>query len=188
MYFVVMPRVNLIVILMTYVRYLYSINCPTVICLPSMLLFILWRDINSELWTPVHSFYIAIIVLLLLALFTFLQTITFYHSIRSILCLQQTSEIGNLVASWDKVLGCVVCRLHVAAGEKLHADKLSGAIVRSVAKLAGINIRKCGSFSYWFDKPWFHNWRKTCCCAHHNLLLGFYIKFSSVNYTLAKQQ
>jgi hypothetical protein len=36
MYFVVMLRVNLIVILMTYVRYLYSINCPTVICLPSM--------------------------------------------------------------------------------------------------------------------------------------------------------
>jgi hypothetical protein len=61
MYFVVMPRVNLIVILMTYVRYLYSINCPTVICLPSMLLFILWRDTTSELWTPVliplHCFY-----------------------------------------------------------------------------------------------------------------------------------
>jgi hypothetical protein len=36
MYFVVMPRVNLIVILMTYVCYLYSINFPTVICLPSM--------------------------------------------------------------------------------------------------------------------------------------------------------
>jgi hypothetical protein len=36
MYFVVMPRVNLIVILTIYVRYLYSINCPTVICLPSM--------------------------------------------------------------------------------------------------------------------------------------------------------
>jgi hypothetical protein len=37
MYFVVMPRVSLLVILMMYVRYLYSINCPTVICLPSML-------------------------------------------------------------------------------------------------------------------------------------------------------
>jgi phosphoglycerol transferase MdoB-like AlkP superfamily enzyme len=49
-------QVNLIVILMTFVRYLYSINCPTVICLPSMLLFILWRDTTSELWTPVHSF------------------------------------------------------------------------------------------------------------------------------------
>jgi hypothetical protein len=54
MYFVVMPRLNLIVILMTYVHYLYSINCPTVICLPSMLLFILWRDTTSELWTPVQ--------------------------------------------------------------------------------------------------------------------------------------
>lgn len=53
MYFVVMPRVNLIVIFLTYHVYLYSINCPTVICLPSMLLFILWRDTTSELWTPV---------------------------------------------------------------------------------------------------------------------------------------
>jgi hypothetical protein len=56
MYFVVMPRVNLIVILMTYVLYLYSINCLTIICLPSMLLFILWRDTITELWTSVHSF------------------------------------------------------------------------------------------------------------------------------------
>jgi hypothetical protein len=52
-----------------------------------------------------------------------LHTITFYHSIRSILCLQQTGEIDNLVVSWGKVLGYVVCRFHVAAGEKLHADK-----------------------------------------------------------------
>jgi hypothetical protein len=27
----------------------------------------------------------------------------------------------------------------------------------SVAKLAGINLRKFGSFFNWFDKPWFHN-------------------------------
>jgi hypothetical protein len=75
MYFVVMPRVNLIVILMTYVRYLYSINCPTVICLPSMLLFIIWRDTASELWTPVQFPLHCYTVLLLFALFTFLQTI-----------------------------------------------------------------------------------------------------------------
>jgi hypothetical protein len=60
MYFVVMPRVSLIVILVMFVCYLYFINCPTIICLPSMLLFILWRDTTSELWTPVqfplHSF------------------------------------------------------------------------------------------------------------------------------------
>jgi hypothetical protein len=146
-----MPKVNLIMILMTYVRNLYSINCPNIICLPIILLFILWRDTTSELWTPVQFLYIAIIVLLLLALFTFLHTITFYHSIRLILYLQQTGEIDNLIVSWGKVLGCVVCRFHVAAGEKLHTDKISGAIVRSVAKLAGINLRKFGSFSYWFD-------------------------------------
>jgi hypothetical protein len=75
MYFVIMPRVNLIVILMTYVYYLYSINCPTVICLPSMLLFILWRDTASELWTPVQFPLHCYTILLLLALFTFLHTI-----------------------------------------------------------------------------------------------------------------
>jgi hypothetical protein len=106
---------------------------------------------------PCPFFYIAITVFLLLVLFTFLQTVTFYHSIHLILCSQQTGEIDNLTMSWDKVLGCVVCRFHVAAGEKLHADKFSGAIVRNVAKLVGINLWKFGSFSYWFDKPWFHN-------------------------------
>jgi hypothetical protein len=72
MYFVVMPIVNFIVILMTYVCYLYSINCPTVICLPSMLLFILWRGATSELWTPVQLPLHCFTILLLLALFTLL--------------------------------------------------------------------------------------------------------------------
>jgi hypothetical protein len=101
MYFVVMPRVNLIVILMTYVHYLYSINCPTLICLPSMLLFILWRDTTSELWTlvqfPLHCY----TVLLLLALLSCIL-LYFYHSIHSILCLQQTGEIDNLIISWEQ--------------------------------------------------------------------------------------
>jgi hypothetical protein len=119
MYFFVMPRVNLIVILMTYVCYLYSINCPTVIGLPSMLLFILWRDTTSELWTRSIPFLHCYYRFNFTHLFTFLHTITFYHSIRLILCLQQTGVIDNLIVSWDKVLGCVVCRFHVAAGAKL---------------------------------------------------------------------
>ena len=100
MYFVVMPRVNLIVILVTYARYLYSINCPTIICLPNMLLFILWRDTTSELWTPVQFPLYCYYCLLLLALFTFSHTTTVFHSICSILYLQQTSEIDNLIVSW----------------------------------------------------------------------------------------
>jgi hypothetical protein len=71
MYLVVMPRVNLIVLLATYARYLYSINGPTVICLPSMLLFILWRDTTSELWTPVqfplHCYHLFTLLALLLS-------------------------------------------------------------------------------------------------------------------------
>jgi hypothetical protein len=78
MYFVVIPIVNLTVILMTYVRYLYSINCPTIICLPNMLLFILWRDTTSELWTPVQFTLYCYYHLLLLILFTFLHTITIF--------------------------------------------------------------------------------------------------------------
>jgi hypothetical protein len=109
---------------------------------------------------PGPFFYIAITVLLSLALFTFLQTITFYHLIRLILCLHQTGEIDNLIVSWGKVLGCVVCRFHVAAGEKLHTNKFPGAIVRSVAKLVGINLWKFGSFSYWFDNLGFTTERK----------------------------
>jgi hypothetical protein len=142
MYFVIMPRVNLIVILVTYVRYLYSVNCPTIICLPSMLLFILWRDATSELWTPVQFPLHCFTILLLLALFTLLALLlSFFHSIRLILCSQQTSEIDNLIKVGSKVIGCVVCRFHVAAGEKLHADKqLSGVLVRSVTKLASITF------------------------------------------------
>jgi hypothetical protein len=92
---------------------------------------------------PGPFFYIVIIIYNLLTLFTFLQTTIFYHSIRLILCLQQTGEIDNLTASWDKVLGCVVCRFHVAASAKLRPGQgaihtLSGA----VAKLASINLRK----------------------------------------------
>jgi hypothetical protein len=137
-----------------------------------MLLFILWRDTTSELWTSVQFLYIAITIYHLLALFIFLQTITFYHSIRLILCSQQTGEIDNLIVSWGKVLGYVVCRFHVAASEKLHANKYPGAIVRSVAELAGINLRKCGFFSYWFDNLGFTTERKLAAVLIITLLLG----------------
>jgi hypothetical protein len=88
-------------------------------------------------------FYIVITVYHLLTLFTFFQIITFYHSMCLILCLQQTGEINNLTISWDKVLGYVMCRFHIAFGAKLRLGR--GAIYklsRAVAKLASINLRK----------------------------------------------
>jgi hypothetical protein len=92
---------------------------------------------------PSPFFYIIITIYYLLVLFTFLQTTIFYHTIHLILCLQQTGEIDNLTVSWGKVLGCVVCRFHVASGAKLRP--IQGAIYKlsgSVAKLASINLRK----------------------------------------------
>jgi hypothetical protein len=83
MYFIVMPRVNLIVILMTYIRYLYSINCPTVIHLPSMC-YLSYGE------TPLVNCLLSCILL------------SYYHSIRSILCLQQTGEIDNVIVSWEQ--------------------------------------------------------------------------------------
>jgi hypothetical protein len=92
---------------------------------------------------PGPFLYIVITVYLLLSLFIFLQTIIFYHSIRLILCLQQTSEIDNLTVSWGKLLCCVVCRFHVAASAKLRLGR--GAIYKlfgAVVKLASINLSK----------------------------------------------
>jgi hypothetical protein len=135
MYFVVMPRVNLIVILMTYVRYLYSINCPTVICLPSMLLFILWRDTTSELWTPVQFSLYCFTVLLLLAVFTLLAyyytfttryTQSFVHS--KPVRLITSSKLGA------KFLVVLCVGFTLLLGED--APALSDAIVWSVTKLA----------------------------------------------------
>jgi hypothetical protein len=102
MYFVVMSRVNLIVILSTYACYLYSINCPTVICLPNMCYL---SDGETPLVNcgPRSNFlYIDITCLLYSHYLLYSHTTAAFHSIRSFLCLQQTGEINNLIASWEQ--------------------------------------------------------------------------------------
>jgi hypothetical protein len=100
--------------------------------------------------------------------------LSFYHSICSILCSQQTSEIDNLIAVGRKVLGCVMCRFHVVASEKLHADKqlylapLSRVSQSYQASPSEVWLSPTGSI-----QPWFHKQRETCCCAPHTFLLGF---------------
>jgi hypothetical protein len=46
--------------------------------------------------------YIAITVYYYSLCLFYLHTIIFYHSICSILCLQQTGEIDNLIVSWEQ--------------------------------------------------------------------------------------
>jgi hypothetical protein len=150
MYFVVMPRVSLIVILVMYVRYLYSINCPTVICLPSML-YLSYGETPLVNCGPRSNFlYIALPFYYYSLCLLYLQTI---------ILLPLDTLIPLFTANrWDwqpySKLGAkylfVLCRFHVAAGGRYAVNKFSGAIVRSVTKLASITFWSL-AFSYWFD-------------------------------------
>jgi hypothetical protein len=70
MYFVVMPRVSVIVILVMYVRYLYTINCPTVICLSSMF-YLSYGETPLVNGGPQSNFLYIALPFTLLALFAF---------------------------------------------------------------------------------------------------------------------
>jgi hypothetical protein len=102
MYFVVMPRVNLIVIFSTYARCIYSINCPTLICLPSMCYLSYGETPLVNCGPRSYFFYIAITCLLyshcLLSRILLLLSTRYAHT----LCLQQTGEIDNVIVSWEQ--------------------------------------------------------------------------------------
>jgi hypothetical protein len=101
-YLVVMPRVNLIVILSTFACYLYSINCPTVICIPSMC-YLFYGETPLVNCGPQSNFlYIAITYLLYSHCLLYSHITIAFHSIRSYLCLQQTGEIDNVIVSWEQ--------------------------------------------------------------------------------------
>ena len=87
-----------------------SINCPAVICSPSMSS-ILRRGTSSERWTPVQ--YLPLIHLPLLLVYL-LQTITF-HTIRLILCYSKPVSLTTSLIRWDKVLSLCCAGLHVAS-------------------------------------------------------------------------
>jgi hypothetical protein len=102
MYFVVMPRVNLIVILMTYVRYLYSINCPTIIYLSSMCYLSYGETPLANRGSRSNFLYIAIPLYFYSHYLLSCILLSYYHLIHSILCLEQTDEIDNLIVSWEQ--------------------------------------------------------------------------------------
>jgi hypothetical protein len=96
MYFVVMPRINRIVIFLTYHVYLYSINCPTVICLPGMC-YLSYRETPLVNCGP-RSYFHHIAITCLLYSHTLLFSTRYAHT----LCFKQTGGIDNLIASWEQ--------------------------------------------------------------------------------------
>jgi hypothetical protein len=131
-------HVNLIVIFMicTCIA-LHSLFCQLPNCnLFTQHVIYLYGETPLVNYGPRSIFYIYITVYFLQALFTFLQTNIYYHMIRLILCLQQTSEIDNLTASWGKVLWlCCVqvpcCCWHRSYAQTGAINKFSRAIAKA---------------------------------------------------------
>jgi hypothetical protein len=140
MYFVVMPRVSIIVILVMYGCYLYSINCPTIICLPSML-YLSYGETPLVNYGPQSNFfYIALPFYYYSLCLLSCILLSYYHWIRSFLCLQQTGLIDNVIVSWEQST-CLCCAgFTLLLGEDTPSSSLSGALVRSVTKLASITF------------------------------------------------
>jgi hypothetical protein len=156
MYFVVMPRVNLIVILMTYVCYLCSINCPTVICLLSMC-YLSYGETPLVNCGPRSNFhYIAILFYFYSHCLLSCILLSYYHLIRSILCLQQTSEIDGLIVSWEQSSWLCCVQVSRCCWVKTH-QQYFWQRCPECHEASKHHLLKFGSFSYWFDKPWFHN-------------------------------
>jgi hypothetical protein len=94
-------------------------------------LFILWRDTTSELWTPVLFPLYCYHLFTLLELFTLLAY--YYHFPLDTLISFVSSKPVRLTTSSqveNRVLGCVVCRFHVAISRRrVNKDRVNDALV-----------------------------------------------------------
>jgi hypothetical protein len=116
---------------------------------------------------PAPFFYIHITVYFLQALFTFLQSNIFYHTIRLILCYSKPVRLTTSLQVGAKYFGCVVYRFHVAAGAELRLDRCHKQIVWSVAKSGSINLRKWFLSPTGSIKPWFHTEGNLPLCSSY---------------------
>jgi hypothetical protein len=83
-------------------RFLYSINCPTVICLPSMC-YLSYGETPLVNCGP-QSYFLCIPITCLLYSHCLLSRILLLLSTRyaHTLCFKQTGEIDNLIVSWEQ--------------------------------------------------------------------------------------
>src|SRR3954468_23522084 len=105
MYFVIMPISDFIVIFSRVLD--VFVNCPSIICLPSMLIF--YGETPLVKCGPPSFFFTSIqppqpsSVYFLHLLFIYFTANISFHLIQLILCFQQTGEIDNITISWGKV-------------------------------------------------------------------------------------
>ena len=104
-------------------RYLYSINCPTVICLPSMCYFIYGETPLVNCGPRSYFHHIAITCLLSRTVYFTRILLLFSTRYTHNLCFKQTGEIDNLIASWEQSICLCVC-----AGSTLHKHHLQSSL------------------------------------------------------------
>ena len=110
-------------------------------------IYLLWRDTTSELWTLV--LFSTLIKHPQQTLFTFCNYCSAnisFHTICLILCFSKTGEIDNLTETLGQTILVVLC-----AGSTL----LLTPVVRP-ANSQPAAPSKATLFSYWSIKPWFH--------------------------------
>jgi hypothetical protein len=118
-----------------------------------------------------YFLYIAITCLLYSHYLLYSHTTIAFYSIRSFLCLQQTSEIDNLIVSWEQNIWLCCVQVPRCSWQSKALDEAPYQLFGAVAKLASITFWSL-AFS-WTDKPWFLSEGKACCCTHHTFFLGF---------------
>src|SRR3954466_253360 len=153
------------------------VNCPSIICLPSMLS--LWRDTTSELWILVllfpllnnhnsNSVYFSAIY--------FLQTIHHPHNMVNPLCSEKPVRLTTSLNSWGKVSWLFVCRFPRCS------DTSGGALPLSVS-----NTFRSDAFLLLVDNLGSLIEGNLLLCSSR-LPLGVPNSATNINFTLRKLQ
>ena len=130
-----------------------SLFCQLPICnlFTQHVIYLLWRDTSSELWTPVLSFTLInhplqlCLISAITVLFTLLQTNISFHTIHLILCFQQNR--------WD-------WQPHCKLGQSILVVLCAGSTLLLTPVVRPANSQpatpsEATLFSYWSIKPWF---------------------------------
>ena len=121
-------------------------------------IYLLWRDTTSELWTPVlFSISINQPHQALFIFCNYCSANISFHTIRLIVCLQQTGEIDNLTESLGQSILVVLC-----AGSTLLPTPVVHPANSQLATPSEATL-----FSYWSIKPWFLTEGKLAYCSSY---------------------
>ena len=122
------------------------------------IIYLLWRDTTSELWTPVlFSLLIKHPQAILFTFCNYFSANIIFHSIRLILCASKTGEIDNLTESLGQSILVVLC-----AGSTLFLTP----VVRP-ANSQTATPSEATPFSYWLIKSWFHTEGNLLMCSSY---------------------